>query len=246
MNWKRPLAFLLFMIWQFLKAIGVMLFVATVYLPFSPTICVIDGPGFTSIQTQVALKDIVLGIQNYRTEYNHLPSRGQPNGAKSDQRFETEGDLLAILLGRNVSGLNPREIRFIEPPAAKDGKGGLIEEENKLVDRWGHPYVVWLDANFDDQIDNPDLENTSKWIDHNVSRRVTASAIAYSRGRDGIECTRDDIVSWRPQHKPAFVETLVEEPLTAFYEALTVALKALGAWTIFKSIVDHFRRPAKS
>lgn len=149
------------------------------------------------VKTKAALKDIVLGIQNYRTEYNKLPL---PPGHTSEDAIPLDqgSTILKILLGGNDSKMNPREIRFIEPPMGKDGAGGLSGTEGNysLTDSWGTPYEVMLDANYDNKILNPDSQNE----DPNVSkgpREVIATAIAYSYGEDKKKGTKDDIVSWR-------------------------------------------------
>ena len=158
------------------------------------------------IKTQAAEKDLTLGIENYRVEYNHYPIPPEAQNAHTDQRFESTGKLLAVLLGENVDGLNPRKIAYVEPPLAKDGKRGLIigsaPGEVRLVDSWGHPYVILIDANHDNKIDNPDRKNTSQEVRQGAPEQVIARVLAYSFGPDGIDGTRDDIVSWRPYIAP--------------------------------------------
>lgn len=154
-----------------------------------------------AIRTQAGLKDLVLGINNYRVEYGSFPLLKEQTN-KGDQHFESTGPILSILLGKNVQGLNPREVAYIEPPMGREGKRGLIEDgptgEYKLMDSWGHPYVVLLDANYDNQIENPDCKNSSPLVNKDSLATIIAGAIAYSLGPDGIESTADDIVSWRP------------------------------------------------
>jgi len=154
-----------------------------------------------STWTQAALKDLTYGIKNYRFEYNRYPVPPMTDNPGIDQRFETTGKLLACLLGKNVDGLNPREIEYIEPPMAREGHRGLIKgrtpADDKLMDIWGHPYVVVLDLNGDNRIANPDVKNTSPLISKGAPQVLNVGVLAYSLGPDGIEGTHDDIVSWR-------------------------------------------------
>ncbi len=148
--------------------------------------------------TRWALKDLTLAVKNYQVEYDRYPV---PPGSQGDQRLESKGKLLDVLLGEDVDGLNPRKIAYIEPPDFTEGRGGLIRgtgpEGSRLVDRWGHPYVIWLDTDFDNKIANPDVKNSSPLIRRAASPNLILGVIAYSLGPDGVEGTADDIVSWR-------------------------------------------------
>ena len=154
------------------------------------------------VGVQRAEKHLILGIYNYQVEFNRYPIPPEAQNTHADQRFESTGKLLAVLLGENIDGLNPRKIAYIEPPMAKDGKRGLIpgsaSGEARLVDLWGHPYVILIDANYDNRIDNPDRKNTSEEIRKAAPEQLVAGVLVYSLGPDGIEGTADDIVSWRP------------------------------------------------
>ncbi|MDB6004041.1 MAG: signal peptide protein [Prosthecobacter sp.] len=151
------------------------------------------------VKTQAALKDIVLGINNYRVEYNRFPL---PQGHSSEEPVPLSGGstILKILLGKNDSKMNPREIAYIEPPMAKNGAGGLSgsDDNYELTDPWATPYQVTLDANYDNKIANPDLQNEDSTISNGAPRDIVAGAIASSFGEDKKENTKDDVVSWRP------------------------------------------------
>ena len=151
------------------------------------------------VKTQAALKDIVLGIKNYQVEYNRYPL---PQGRTSEEPIPlNEGStILKILLGKNESKMNPREIAYIEPPMAKNGAGGLSGTDGNyaLNDPWGTAYQVVLDANYDNKISNPDIRNEDATISHGAPRDIIAGCIAFSFGEDKKQNTKDDVVSWRP------------------------------------------------
>jgi len=160
---------------------------------FSPT-CGGTKNRAPKIKAHSTLKDITLGLQNYHIEYKRWPVPGN-----DEVKTPCAGPLLQILLGNNVDGLNVREIPYIEPPSAKDGVGGLTGSSSafQLTDPWGHPYVILLDSNGDGKIANPDLKNTDPGISGGAPAQISAKVAAWSLGPDGIEGTKDDVVSWR-------------------------------------------------
>jgi len=150
------------------------------------------------VKTAAAIKDIQLGIKNYQVEYNKYPAK---SGSTSEEPVQlSEGStLLAVIMGKNQDGLNPREIQYIEPPQGKDGVGGLIGSEDNyaLVDSYGSPYEVVMDLNDDKKIKNPDAENEDEEISAKASENLPYGVIVYSLGEDKKPNTKDDVVSWR-------------------------------------------------
>jgi len=146
------------------------------------------------VKTQVVLKDLTHGISGFRTEYNLYPL-GNPT-MQDDLKLESSGDLLRILMGEALGEFNPRKITYIEPPPAKDGKLGLTDD-NRVLDAWGNPYIIMLDTNHDGRLTNPDFKNTDPEIRKDAPAELPFGVIVYSRGEDGIEGTKDDVVSWR-------------------------------------------------
>jgi hypothetical protein len=169
---------------------------------FDPFIHILDARRGT-VHAQEMLKDFEMAIKNYQVEYNRLPLLRDTQKNGQDQRTESTGKLMACLLGNNVDRMNPREISYIEPPVTRDGRGGLVEDsrgkDQRLMDPWGHPYLIVMDTNGTHTITNPDLKNTSARISKGAPATLSASVRAYSRGPDGIEGTEDDVVSWRDQ-----------------------------------------------
>lgn len=184
----------LLLAWASAVGLAVLLWAATT----ATVTCVISKTS----KTPMELKAIEFGIKGYEMEYRRFPLLPDAKNALTDQRFESTGKLLACLLGRNVDGLNPREIAFIDPPAANCGVHGLIEGTHsgdvRLVDYWGHPYIIVMDTNGDGKIDNPDVKNASPLVNRGAPAVLATDVLVFSRGTDGIEGTRDDVVSWRP------------------------------------------------
>ena len=151
------------------------------------------------VKTQAALKDIVLGISNYRVEYNRFPL---PQGQSSEDAIPLSAGsaILKVLLGQNDGKMNPREIAYIEPPMAKNGAGGLSGSSGsyEFTDPWGTAYQVIMDANYDNKITNPDTQNEDSTISAGAAREIVAGAVALSLGEDKKKNSKDDVVSWRP------------------------------------------------
>lgn len=149
------------------------------------------------VRTQAALKDIQLGIKNYQVEYNRYPARG---GSTSEEPVKlTEGsELLKVLLGEEKT-LNPREIKYIDPPIGKGGSGGLSGSEGSygLYDFYGSPYEVIMDLNYDNKIRNPDMSNEDSTVSKGAPPNLPIGVGVYSLGEDKKISTKDDVVSWR-------------------------------------------------
>ena len=150
------------------------------------------------VKTQAALKDIVLGIKNYQVEYNRYPIPAGKTGEEAIPLSAGTG-ILKVLMGGNDNKMNPRGIVFIDPPVAKGGAGGLSGSEGnqEFTDPWGTPYLVILDANYDNKIANPDAQNSDSTISKDAPKDLVMGAIAMSPGEDKKLHNKDDVVSWR-------------------------------------------------
>lgn len=149
------------------------------------------------VRVQADLKDLRIAIKNFQVEYNAYPAPTVEH-ASDDFTTDTASPLIDCLVGKNVWG-NQREIEFIDPPLAKNGKGGLIEAKNgfQTVDTWGHPFQVILDANGDNRVLNPDAKNTDPTIREGAPPELPTGVAVFSLGPDGIAFTSDDFTSWR-------------------------------------------------
>lgn len=149
------------------------------------------------LKTKAVMQDVKVAVGHFRTEYNDFPFLGLPKQQEGDVKVESRGRWLSALLGKDA-GINLRGIKFVDLPAAKDGKFGLLEQagEPVLVDQWGKAYVVIFDADFDNLINNPDSRKGSSGKE--TPEHIIGSMILYSGGPDGNPATWDDnICSWR-------------------------------------------------
>lgn len=147
------------------------------------------------------VSNLVAASKAFYTEYGRYPL------AESGGRFTTEesqGKLMRVLTGEDTVE-NPRRIVFFESKVAQermfDGKNhyvsGFSPLTGALMDRWGNPYHVVVDADYDGQIPTPYVDD---------DRPPRTGVIAWSlgkdrrqserlRGSDGLLST-DDVVSW--------------------------------------------------
>ena len=173
------------------------------------------------LQVQTVLKDLRIAITSYQVEYNRYPvnsnllsaaSSGQDVQAiATDENSGMVGALTTLTSSSSSSSgsssgatnLNPKDIKFIDLPVAKNGRFGLVNAQPpyKLVDLWGTPYYVLLDTNGDKQVANPDLNNADPKISSNTispaPKMLPLEVALYSWGQDLQAQTQDDVVSWR-------------------------------------------------
>jgi len=173
------------------------------------------------LQVQVVLKDLRSAITSYQVDYNRWPvnpsllsaaSSGQDVQAlPTDENSGIVGALTTLTSsssgaaggGGGSVNLNPKGIKFIDLPIAKNGKFGLVNAQPpyKLVDLWGTVYYVLLDTNGDLQVANPDLTNSDPKISANAisppPKMLPLEVAIYSWGQDLKSQTPDDVVSWR-------------------------------------------------
>ena len=103
----------------------------------------IDAARKTQAKNDVT--QIATAVTAYETEYGRLPDT---NSAAQ----KISGDWLKALAGSNtVSGLNPRQIVFIELQASKKGKSGT-NANGEFVDPWGTNYYAAFDDNYDNHV----------------------------------------------------------------------------------------------
>jgi prepilin-type N-terminal cleavage/methylation domain-containing protein len=173
------------------------------------------------VQVQTVIKDLRLAIGSYQVEYNRYPvnssllsaaSSGQDiQAVPTDENSGIVGALSTISAASSSGSsgssssqnLNPKDIKFIDLPIAKNGMFGLVNAQPpyKLVDLWGTVYYVLLDTNGDKQVANPDLNNSDPKIAANAisppPKMLPVEIAVYSWGQDKIQQTQDDVVSWR-------------------------------------------------
>lgn len=125
------------------------------------------------------VKNIITAISLYKLEYGKLPFKS--GGGGQDIEFDTEiDDLIAMLSGFNIDGLNPREKKFYEGKNAKNSDttpiGGTYGrgENIRLADPWGNPYYIKLDSDYDGGISElPGLQGDE----------IRKDAVAWSQGK---------------------------------------------------------------
>lgn len=168
-----------------------------------------------ALRVKSTMKDIQVAIGHYRTEYNRFPINPDDAGSgETDlEPFLTDGTtqpLINILManvdtGSGGANMNPRQIKFLDLPYAKNNLFGIIDPSGgagggtpvQLVDVWGLPYMIALDTNYDNRVDNPDKQNNDMVISGKAPEKLSVTSAIYSYGPDKQQFTKDDITSWR-------------------------------------------------
>jgi prepilin-type N-terminal cleavage/methylation domain-containing protein len=173
-------------------------------------------PAFKGVQNQAKqtqakndLTQIVNAVNAYYTEYGKYPLATADTiyGAGGTLNADLFYTLRAVALGANaLDATNLRKIVFISPPDAKDqtnSRSGIKTSDGQYYDPWGTPYVIKIDGNYDNQLDNPYSLNAG-------AATLRIGAIAWSFGSDGQSGSvpgpaadknagnaADDVISWQ-------------------------------------------------
>lgn len=192
-------------------------------------------PAFQSVQNSAKrtqakndLVQIVTAVKAYSTEYGKFPLATWEQGHDVTFAEDSYQDQIFNVLRANGSGRdnpnsasaddnqNPRRITFLSVADAKDAKNpkaGIVpnnapSRQGMFVDPWGTPYVVKMDGNYDNALNNPYGLNAG-------SNPLRADVIAWSLGKNAssnsatkhLDATAggsdfrdstnaDDVISW--------------------------------------------------
>jgi hypothetical protein len=144
-------------------------------------------------QAKALMHGMSVALEAYRTEYNQMPFITLPE--EEDKHWQrSQGPLMQTLFGKDLK-INPRAIRFYEPPPARDHRSGAYNNakgEPVLADPWGEPFYVILDLEGDGRVPNPDPRT------HAAQPFLNKSVILFSAGPDHDPNTwEDNVVSWK-------------------------------------------------
>lgn len=159
-------------------------------------------------QTTNDLLQIVTAVNAYHTEYGRYP-RTPATPIDTTYGAGTTNEKLFNELRAVSATQNPRAIVFFSPPDAKDPnnpRGGISTAPatvGQYFDPWGKPYLVRIDTNYDNQLDNPYAQNAG-------SAPLRGGVIAWSFGKDSLSqstttpvtdknsgTNKDDVISWQ-------------------------------------------------
>jgi prepilin-type N-terminal cleavage/methylation domain-containing protein len=170
-------------------------------------------PAFRGIQDQAKrtqakndLTQIVTAVNAFYTEYGKYPlstttdTTFGPGGSPT-----TNETLFNELRGLSATTLNSRQIVFISPPDVKDksnprsGIGIDTSNAGQYFDPWGKNYVIRIDGDYDNQVDNPYSANAGS------APKLRSGVIVWSLGKDGTggsgdkksASSNDDVTSWQ-------------------------------------------------
>jgi prepilin-type N-terminal cleavage/methylation domain-containing protein len=172
-------------------------------------------PAFQGVQNQAKkaqarndLMQIVTAVNAYYSEYGKYPL-SPPAPADTTYGAATGNEQLFNELRSVTATQNPRAIVFLSPPDVKDankpraGIGSAPGTVGRYFDPWGKPYLVRVDTDYDNQINNPYAQNAGAPLLRN-------GVIAWSFGPDALSqstsptpsdkntgTSKDDVTSWQ-------------------------------------------------
>ena len=181
------------------------------------------------VQAKNDTVQIVTAVKAYYTEYGRYPLATWEQSHDVTFAADSYQDQLFNVLRANGSGRdnpassspddnqNPRRIRFLSVPDAKSGtnpRGGIVPDsapsrQGMFVDPWGTPYIVRIDGNYDQSLNNPYGSNAGSSV-------LREDVLAWSVGKDGASSSTtahldpppgsgdlktgtnaDDVISWQ-------------------------------------------------
>ena len=172
-------------------------------------------PVFQGVQNQAKrmqarsdLMQIVTAVNAYYTEYGKYPRTPTTPGDITYGATATNEQLFNEL--RSVTATqNPRGIVFLSPPDVKDvnnpraGISSAPATAGQYFDPWGKPYLVRIDTDYDNQVNNPYSQNAGS------VPFLRSGVIAWSFGKDALSqstmppvdkntgTNKDDVISWQ-------------------------------------------------
>lgn len=152
---------------------------------------VFDSPPKYRLETLRTMKGLEFAIKSYQTEYNRYP---MASAATKNTVTASEGRLLKVLMAQDPE-LNPRKIRFYDPPTARGGMGGYLVDSAgvpRMVDFYGQPYRICIDYDGDGEIIDPHSKNKEQ------PDTLSSGLIIWSGGEDGDPTTwKDNLTTWQ-------------------------------------------------
>ncbi len=159
---------------------------------------------------------IVTAIKSFQTEYGvyPIPTDSPANadicfGAQAPTEAELFNILRALETGDITTMKNTRKIVYIDLPNAKNQTQGLsrngLGPDGLLYDPWGTIFLIGVDGDYDESIDNPYGKNAG------LAPLLRTGVIVYSYGPDQQSSSeffthagdkndaksKDDVISWQ-------------------------------------------------
>lgn len=170
-------------------------------------------------RAQNDVKQIETAFRSYMMEYGRAPTGlvgyDDANAEDTSTGIQMNFNVVAMLMGEDINGMNPKRIRFLDVPTNHVMKGGV-----KLLDRLAgvlHPTSLqYVDPWWTEDRDHPgegpnaykymldyDGDNRIKlhWTDTVVTTNLDRTVAVWSRGRDhsdrgSAEDSKDNVLSW--------------------------------------------------
>lgn len=143
------------------------------------------------LQAMTNMKGLEIALSGFQTEYK--VSLSNKLGFKENKEHLVDETVLKPLMAADPE-LNPKKIRFYDPPVGKKGKSGFWRDEGggqqiQLRDPWGGLYRVRSDSDGDGKIGNPEDP---------TGEGIFSGVILYSAGPDqDFDTWKDNVTSWK-------------------------------------------------
>jgi prepilin-type N-terminal cleavage/methylation domain-containing protein len=154
-------------------------------------------------QAKNDVTQIVTAVNAFYTEYGKypLPSTAAGDGYSVGDGTISSKAVFDALRGTDLT-LNPRQIVFISPAEdrTQTSPKGKIGSDDQFHDPWTSPYLIRIDADYNNQVPNPYSGTGGAGPDP-----IRQGVIAWSFGKDmrlgnngtNTFTSSDDVISWQ-------------------------------------------------
>jgi len=99
-------------------------------------------------QARNDVQQIAAAIRAFELEYGRMPTSAVNSGNDVNDAYTADSkNVVKALLGQDT-GLNPRNIVFLDAKTAKGKKGGVDSSDYTFYDPWGTSYIIKMDNNY--------------------------------------------------------------------------------------------------
>jgi prepilin-type N-terminal cleavage/methylation domain-containing protein len=149
------------------------------------------GPGVLDrakkVQAKNDLTQIVTAVNAFYTEYGRYPINSSiTTDAAATFGGSTSSQALFDELRAKTASLNTRQILFISPPedGSQASPKGKIGSDGQFHDPWSSAYLIRMDANYDNNVDNAYTDGSAGG-DPSANYALRVGVIAWSLGKNG-------------------------------------------------------------
>jgi prepilin-type N-terminal cleavage/methylation domain-containing protein len=110
-------------------------------------------------QARNDVQQIVAAVRAFQSQYGRVPTSADPgadpdnDSADTYNQSDNDSIMRVLMAAESGSGLNSKNIVFLNAKTTKNKKGGVNLDDYIFYDPWGTPYAIKLDNNYNGKIE---------------------------------------------------------------------------------------------